>query len=74
MRSDTVLRTEAMAVLLDVFGAIDAERFVAMIKKDTFDYTEWQRDLWSGKSINELHMMATEFERKLDCSKAAIGN
>jgi hypothetical protein len=65
MRSDIVLRTEAMTVLLDVFGAIDAERFISMIKQDSFDYTEWQRDLWSGKSIDEIHAMATEFELKL---------
>jgi hypothetical protein len=39
-------------------GEVDAERFVSIIKSDTFDYTEWQRNLWKGKSIDEIYAMA----------------
>jgi len=28
-----------------------------------FDYTEWQKDLWKDKSIDEIHQMAIEFEK-----------
>jgi len=28
--------------------------------RDTFDYTEWQRKLWEGKSIEEIHTLATK--------------
>jgi hypothetical protein len=28
-----------------------------------FDYTEWQRDLWKGKDIEEIHALATEYEK-----------
>ena len=45
-------------------GAVDAERFISMVKRDTFDYTEWQRKLWNGKSIEEIHLLATEHEKK----------
>jgi hypothetical protein len=44
------------------FGAVDAERFISMIKRDTFDYTEWRRGLWEGKTIEEIHAAATAFE------------
>ena len=40
MRTDNALRYEAMDVLMKTFGAVDAERFISMIKRDTFDYTE----------------------------------
>jgi len=40
-----------------------AERFISMVKRDTFDYTEWQRKLWSDKSIEEIHALATEYEK-----------
>jgi hypothetical protein len=49
-----------MDVLIDKLGEVDAERFISMIKSDTFDYTEWQRNLWKDKSIDEIYAMAVE--------------
>jgi hypothetical protein len=63
-RTDTVLRVEAMAVLLKYLGEIDAERFIGMIKTDNFDYTEWQRNLWQDKTIDDIYTMAVEFEKQ----------
>jgi len=59
MRTDNVLRLEAMDALIAKLGELDAERFITIIKRDTFNYTEWQRNLWVGKSIDEIHNMAT---------------
>jgi len=63
MRTDTVVRVDAINLLLENLGAVDTERFISMIKRDTFDYTEWQRGLFKGKSIREIHEMATEHEK-----------
>jgi hypothetical protein len=46
MMSDTALKVGAMQVLVEKFGLVDAERFVALINKESFDYTEWRRDLF----------------------------
>ena len=63
MKADNVVRLEAMDALIATLGTVDAERFISMVKRDTFDYTEWQRKLWSDKSIEEIHMLATEHEK-----------
>jgi len=63
MRTDNVVRLEAMDALITTLGAVDAERFISMVKRDTFDYTEWQRKLWDGKSIEEIHTLAAKHER-----------
>ncbi|MDR2569339.1 MAG: hypothetical protein LBD23_03445 [Oscillospiraceae bacterium] len=63
MRTDNVLRVEAMDILLASLGSVDAERFISMVKRDTFDYTEWQRELWAGQSIDEIHEAAVAYER-----------
>ena len=63
MRTDNVVRIEAMQALINALGALDTERFICMMKRDTFDYTEWQRNLWDGMSIEEIHELATEYER-----------
>jgi hypothetical protein len=57
------VRVEAMDALIATLGAVDAERFISLVKRDTFDYTEWQRTLWTGKSIEEIHTVATEYEK-----------
>jgi hypothetical protein len=64
MKTDNVIRLEAMDALVSTLGAIDTERFISMIKRDTFDYTEWQRKLWDMISIEEIHARATEYEKK----------
>jgi hypothetical protein len=68
-RTDTVLRVDAMAVLLKYLGEIDTERFIGMIQTDTFDYTEWQRNLWKDKTTDDIYTMAVEFEKQ----KSATG-
>ena len=64
MRTDNVLRYEAMTLLMRTFGMVDAERFISMVKRDTFDYTEWRRDLWNDMTIEEIFAEAAEYERK----------
>lgn len=32
----------------------DAERFIMLIKHDKFDYTEWQKNLWTDESVESL--------------------
>jgi hypothetical protein len=63
MRTDNAVRVEAMDALIATLGAVDAERFISLVKRETFDYTEWQRTLWAGKSIEEIHTAATEYEK-----------
>ena len=63
MRTDNIVRVDAVNILLANLGEVDTERFITMIKRDKFDYTEWQRTLFKGKSIEEIHAMATEYEK-----------
>ena len=64
MKTDNIVRLEAMDSLIATLGTVDAERFISMVKRDTFDYTEWQRKLWDDKSIEEIHTSATGHEKK----------
>ena len=64
MRTDTVLKVEAMDLLLRTFGVLETERFISSIKSNNFDYTEWHKNLWKNESIDEIHKMATDFEKE----------
>ena len=62
MRADNVLRLDAMNLLVKGLGEVEAERFIYLIKRERFDYTEWQRDLWNDKTIDEIFTLASERE------------
>ena len=61
MKSDTVIRMEGMKALCEHLGLVDAERFISLIHKENFDYTEWQRDLWKEKTLDDIFNVAKSY-------------
>ena len=60
--TDTVLRAAAMDVLVRNLGILNAERFIALILKEPFDYTEWRKENLSDDiPVETLNRQATEF-------------
>jgi hypothetical protein len=43
-----------MKILIDNLGRVEAERFISLIIREPFDYTEWQRYLFNDFSVREL--------------------
>jgi len=41
-RTAAVIRLAGMSALIDVLGLVEAERFIAAVSRDRFDYTEWR--------------------------------
>jgi hypothetical protein len=54
MKTDTEIRHEGIKALISSLGDINAERFIALISREPFDYTTWQRGLWADKSIEQI--------------------
>ena len=63
MRADNTLRVDAMNLLVKGLGEVEAERFIYLVKREGFDYTEWQRNLWADKTIEEVFVLAAEREK-----------
>ena len=64
IKSENVLRTAGMKLLIKELGIVNAERFIHSVKNDRFDYTEWQRDLWKDNTIEEIHEAACTFYKE----------
>ena len=60
MRNDTLIRKEGMRALNERLNLVEAERFITLILREPFDYTEWQRDLYEGMLVDELSRKAEE--------------
>lgn len=58
MLTDSEIRSAGVRALVDALGEVSAEKFIALIQREPFDYTEWQRSLWPGKSVEELSAAA----------------
>lgn len=65
MKTDAEIRQEGMRALVQSLGAVEAERFVASLSKDRFDYTEWRRNGLEVE-VDTLSTAAAEFSRQLD--------
>ncbi|MCL2504348.1 MAG: hypothetical protein FWE94_07150 [Coriobacteriia bacterium] len=59
MRSDTAIKNEGMRVLAKSLGPVDAERFIVLLRREPFDYTEWRQDLYKGMPLDEFLKKAT---------------
>jgi hypothetical protein len=64
MRSDTLIKSDGMKVLAENLGIVEAERFITLILREPFDYTEWQRNLYGTISVNELYENIANYERQ----------
>jgi hypothetical protein len=61
----SAIMTAGMRILRETLGIIETEIFIANIKREDFDYTEWRRDnLFENMTLEELVNKAAEYERE----------
>jgi hypothetical protein len=58
MSTDTEIRVRGLRALVEALGPVEAERFITLILREPFDYTQWQRQLWAEKSVDEISQAA----------------
>ena len=54
----TEVKVKGVEALISALGEVNAEKFISLIMREPFDYTEWQRTLWQDKSVEEISRMA----------------
>jgi hypothetical protein len=62
--TESEIKTQGYIALAEALGMVDAERFIAIIQREPFDYTLWQRTLFEGKSVKELSKSAMKALKK----------
>lgn len=53
-RTEQELREQAVRVLSDGLGPVDALRFLALVSRKPFDYQEWRREYFSQYDLDDL--------------------
>ena len=59
--TETVLMKTGMKILIEQLGNIEAERFVSILLREPFDYTEWRKNnVCTGMTVEEISKAAME--------------
>ena len=66
MMTDTEIRVKGLATLSATLGSVEAERFIALIQREPFDYTRWQEVLFEDRSVADLSAAATRLRNQQD--------
>jgi len=54
-----------MKCLENELGILEAERFIALILREPFDYTKWRQDnLFAGMSVKEISRAAKQYSEE----------
>ncbi|MCL2342916.1 MAG: hypothetical protein FWC62_03330 [Firmicutes bacterium] len=61
MRSSSMIRHEGMCALAASLGPVDAERFIVLLRREPFDYTEWRKNLYKDMTLDEFLKKADEY-------------
>lgn len=70
MITDSEIKSKGLEILSQQLGDVEAERFIALIKREPFDYTQWRQTLLDeDASIEEISRRAMK-QAKTDTPKA----
>ena len=72
MITDTEVKIKGFKALRQSLGSVDAERFIALIQREPFDYTKWQRTLWEGQSVEEISRNAMNISENIDEQNGSV--
>jgi hypothetical protein len=54
MMTDTEIKSKGLQILAKHLGNIEAEKFIALIQREPFDYTKWRQGLDEELTIEEI--------------------
>lgn len=66
MITDTEIKIKGFRVLFESWGAVEAERFIALILREPFDYTKWQRSLLMEKTVSQISSSTMQVRKEAD--------
>jgi hypothetical protein len=64
MMTDTEIRVKGVQLLAQHLGDIEMERFIALIQREPFDYTQWRQAIDSDQSIEDISREAMDLRQK----------
>ncbi len=64
MTGDIEIMNRGIRCLLEKLGVIETERFIAVINREKFDYTKWQRQRFDTMDFDEFNAAAVAYSQE----------
>ena len=64
MITDTEIKLKGVQILAEYLGDVEAERFIALIQREPFNYTKWRQGLDEDLTIEDISQKAMELKKK----------
>ena len=64
MITDTEIKLKGVQILAEYLGDVEAERFIALIQREPFDYTKWRQGLDEDLTIQGISQKAMDLRKK----------
>jgi hypothetical protein len=61
MRTDTIIKYEGFHALAEKLDLVEIERFIMLVNKEKYDYTNWRKTLFENISVEELSNKAMNY-------------
>jgi len=65
---DAEIKVLGFEILSQHLGLVEAERFITLIQREKFDYTQWRQNLFAELSGEEISRQAMELQRRKQAS------
>ena len=63
--TDSELKSKCFTILSEQVGNVEMERFVMLLNRDTFDYTEWRKlNLFQDETVDSLSDQIEQFQKQ----------
>lgn len=66
MKTEAEIRMTGMQALIGALGLVEAERFLAAVSRDKFDYTQWRQTGLPSLSLQEIAQQANQLSARLN--------
>lgn len=64
MITDTEIKAKGIKLLAQHLGVVEAERFIALIQREPFDYTKWRQEMFDELPVEEISHKAMSLRNK----------
>jgi hypothetical protein len=59
MKAEIDVKLQGMRALIKALGEVEAERFVSLVQREQFDYTQWRHTGLPDLSVQQIHDLAS---------------
>jgi len=66
MKTEAEIRMTGMQALIGALGLVEAERFLAAVSRDKFDYTQWRQTGLPPMNLEDLAHQANQLSAQIN--------